>query len=242
MLRAVLFDLDDTLFDHSYCARSALEMVYRAHVCFSAHTFDEFVTAHAEHLETLHSEVLAGTIDLDSARVERFRRLLLSAGGPPDQAVGAAALYREGYVGARRAVRGAADVLAELRSHAPIVIVSNNLLAEQRAKLEHCGLAQYVDALVVSEEAGVSKPDPEIFRRALQAVRVSPSEAVMVGDSWTADVAGAHAAGVLPIWFNPRGLPAPASPGDVLELRAFEPVRAAANTILHALTSRANRD
>lgn len=242
MLRAILFDLDDTLFDHSYCARVALETVYRAHVCFSAQAFDEFVSTHAEHLETLHSEVLAGAINLDAARVERFRRLLLSAGGGPDQAAGAAAMYREGYVGARRAVRGAADLLAELRSHAPIVIVSNNLLGEQRDKLEYCGLAQYVDALVVSEEAGVPKPDPEIFRQALQAVRVSPAEAVMVGDSWTADVAGAHAAGIVPIWFNPRGLPAPDSPGEVLELRAFEPVRATADTILHALSSRANRD
>jgi putative hydrolase of the HAD superfamily len=241
-LRAVLFDLDDTLFDHSGCARAALDSVYRAHVCGPADAFDGFVRLHSEHLESLHREVLAGTIDLDAARIERFRRVLLAAGGAPERAVDAAAMYRDRYMVARRAVRGAADVLAALHGTARIVIVSNNLLAEQRDKIEKCGLAPYVDALVVSEEAGVPKPDPEIFRVALDAAEASSEEAVMVGDSWAADIAGARASGIVPVWFNPAGLPAPASPSSVVELRSFVPAHAAIETIVQAHANRANGD
>lgn len=241
-LRAVLFDLDDTLFDHRHCARAALEAVYRAHVCLRAHAFDEIVRAHGEHLEALHLEVLAGTLALDAAREERFRRLLVAAGGEPALAPGAAAMYRAHYMMTRRAIRGAVEVLASLHVIARIVIVSNNLLAEQQDKITRCGLAPHVDALVVSEEAGVSKPDPGIFRLALAAGGASPAEAVMIGDSWVADVSGAHHAGIAPVWFNPRGLPRPDAPDGVPELRTFEPAAAAIDTILAAHTRRADRD
>ena len=88
--------------------------------------------------------------------------------------------------------------------------MSNNLFDEQREKLEECGLAPFVDALVVSERVGVSKPDPAIFVAALDALQRRAGDAVMVGDSWSADIAGARAAGIHPIWFNPLGAKRPA--------------------------------
>lgn len=242
MLRAILFDLDDTLFDHSHGAREALAMVHRSHHCFGAIPFEDFARAHAAHLETLHRQVLEGTTDIDAARVERFRRLFIEAGGDAGQAAAAATRYRHTYVVARRAVQGAPALLAAMRAHAPIVVVSNNLLVEQRDKVEQCGLAQHIDELVVSEEAGVAKPDPAIFRIALDRVGAGPEEAVMIGDSWAADVAGALAAGIVPVWFNPRGRPAPAASGDVAELRAFEPIELAVETILTSFSKRAHRD
>ena len=81
MLRAILFDLDDTLFDHRHCAREALAAVHRAHACFAALAFDRFERAHAEHLEALHIQFLAGHTPSYEARTESFRRLLAAAGG-----------------------------------------------------------------------------------------------------------------------------------------------------------------
>ena len=242
MLRAILFDLDDTLFDHSFGAREALAGVHRSHECFATIPFEDFARAHAEHLEALHQEVLAGRTHIDAARIERFRRLFRGAGVAGDEAAAAAAVYREAYVRARRAVQGAHALLAALRTHAPIVVVSNNLLAEQRDKVEHCGLSPHIDSLVVSEEVGVAKPDPHIFRIALDRVGARPDEAVMVGDSWAADVAGALAAGIVPVWFNPLGRPLPVTSPDVAELRALEPVEHAVETILGTHSNRANRD
>lgn len=234
MLRAILFDLDDTLFDHRQCARTALTAVYSSHTCFARTAFDAFERAHAEHLEALHVQVVKGDVHIDAARIERFRRLLAAAGGDENDAARAAAEYRVAYVKARTPVPGARALLERLRQHAPIGVVSNNLLAEQREKMQQCGLTPYVDALVVSEEAGISKPDPAIFEIALARLHAAPGEAVMIGDSWAADVEGARAAGIHAIWFNPDGLASPDPGLGVPELRVMEPADVAAGTILES--------
>jgi putative hydrolase of the HAD superfamily len=235
MITAVLFDLDDTLFDHRGCAREALTAVHQSHEGFQATAFEALEHAHAAFLEELHREVMLGRLPLETARVERFRRLLGACGADADETAAAriAVVYRDTYRAARRATSGAAALLAALAPHARIAVVSNNLLEEQQDKLATCGLDRFIDALVVSEEVGVSKPDPEIFRVALERLRVGPESAVMIGDSWHADVAGAHAAGVRAIWFNPGALPAPGEPA-VRELRSLEPAETIARMILDA--------
>jgi HAD superfamily hydrolase (TIGR01549 family) len=216
LIRAVLFDLDDTLFDHQYAARAALQAVQACHDCFRAVAFEELARAHARFLEDLHHDVMLGRIPLDAARRERFRRLFGAMGVEADEALTAVAAvaYRERYQRARRAIDGANALLPLIKARAHVGVVSNNLLEEQREKLRHCGLDRFVDTLVVSEEAGVSKPDPIIFRLALDRLVCDPREAVMIGDSWRADVAGARAAGIRAIWFNPAGgeRPDPAVP------------------------------
>jgi 2-haloalkanoic acid dehalogenase type II len=242
MLRAVLFDLDDTLFDHERCAREALGAVHRSYDCFSSETFGEFERMHATFLEELHQRVLAGELDLDSARNERFRRLFEHAQAIGYSAEDAARVYRERYVRARRAIDGAPALLAALSGRVRIAIVSNNLLAEQQEKMKQCGLDAFVDALVVSEEVGVMKPDPVIFRVALQRVNVEPHEAVMVGDSWAADIEGARAAGIPPVWFNRGGRPRPEPSAEVYELHALEPTSQALDVIhLAHASARAHR-
>jgi len=206
-IRAVLFDLDDTLFDHQYCARSALAVVRSMHPSLGQIEIPVLEAAHSTILERLHADVMVGRIPLDSARIERFRQLYETAGVSADAALASrtAAAYRDAYVEGRRAVAGAAQLLAALRARVRVGIISNNLLEEQREKLRHCGLDGFCDVLVVSEEFGVSKPDPRLFEIALCRLDCPAHEAVMVGDSWAADVMGALAAGIRPIWFNRNG-------------------------------------
>lgn len=233
MTRAVLFDLDDTLFDHQGCAREALAAVQASHEGFRAMPFETLERAHARFLEELHGAVMVGRVPIEIARVERFRRLLGAAGVlvSDDLAASTASTYRETYRAARRAVAGASALLAAVKRRARVGIVSNNLLDEQQEKLRTCGLDAFVDALVVSAEVTVSKPDPAIFELALDRLHVQPAEAAMVGDSWSADITGARAAGIRAIWFNPTGAPAPEAGTAVPELRMFEPVEAAIRMI-----------
>ena len=226
MIKAVLFDLDDTLFDHRGCAREALSAVQSYHDRFRSIPFDALERAHARYLEELHADVMLGRMPLERARVERFRRLLASMDVPSADGLAAriAMTYRDAYRTARRAIAGASALLAAVKTHARIGIVSNNLLEEQQEKLRTCGLDEFVDALVVSEEAGSSKPDPAIFRLALDRLHATAEDAVMIGDSWAADVVGARAAGIRAIWFNPDGVAAPAGEIAASELRALEPV------------------
>jgi putative hydrolase of the HAD superfamily len=180
----------------------------------------------------MHLEVLAGRLGLDAARVERFRRLYRCTGieADPELATRTAAAYRRAYVEARQEVPGASALLSAVRRHAPVVIVSNNLLEEQQEKLRQCGLEQYVDLLVVSSEAGVSKPDPRIFEIALARAGVGAGDAVMVGDSWENDIKGARAAGVRAVWFN-RNDDAAADPA-VPTITSLQPTESVVPVIL----------
>jgi putative hydrolase of the HAD superfamily len=223
MPRAVLFDLDDTLFDHRRSARAALTELHRVHG--RGTDLDGFEREHTRFLEVMHIEVLAGRVGLDEARRERFRRVFLAFGIALDAADvdAVASAYRSGYMSARRALDGAADLLIALRPHARIGIVTNNFLDEQRDKLDYCGLAPLVDMLIASEDVGVSKPDRGIFDIALDRMGVTAADAVMVGDSWVNDVAGAVQAGIRAIWFNPDRKPAPVDPPGVREIHALTP-------------------
>lgn len=223
MARAVLFDLDDTLFDHRRSARAALTELH--HVHGRGTDLDGFEREHTRFLEVMHLEVLAGRVGLDDARRERFRRVFLAFGIALDDADvdAVASAYRSGYMSARRALDGAADLLIALRPHARIGIVTNNFLEEQRDKLDYCGLAPLVDMLIASEDVGVSKPDRGIFDIALDRMGVTAADAVMVGDSWVNDVAGAVQAGIRAIWFNPDRKPAPVDPPGVREIHALTP-------------------
>jgi HAD superfamily hydrolase (TIGR01549 family) len=232
MISAVLFDLDDTLFDHRRSARAALTALHRVHG--RGTEFELFARHHARFLEVMHLEVLAGRVSLDEARRERFRHVFeaFDIALTAEELDEVASAYRSGYMSERRAIDGAAALLAEVQRHARIGIVTNNLLEEQQDKLQHCGLASFVDVLIASEDVGVSKPDRGIFDIALQRLAIPATAAVMVGDSWPNDVAGAAAAGIRPIWFNPDRRPAPASPAAVREIHALTPAAAVSRRLL----------
>jgi HAD superfamily hydrolase (TIGR01509 family) len=229
---AVLFDLDDTLFDHRGCTRAALGALQARHAPFRGWTFDAFDAAHRALLEALHLEVLAGRLTVDEARLLRFRRLFEQAGEPAPDALAreTAAEYREVYVANWQPVAGARELLAALHARVATGIVTNNVAAEQYQKIEACGFGKYVDAIVISEEAGVAKPDPRIFHLALARLGRTPQAAVMVGDAWSTDIAGAQAAGVRPIWFNRFGAASPDS--TVQEIDSLAPADAVAARVL----------
>ncbi len=233
MTRAILFDLDDTLFDHRHGTREALAAIHPHLPGASSLALTEFEERHALVLEELHLRVLAGDLTVDAARLERFRRLATGAGGEIDQAAleRVAARYRQKYLEARRAVPGAIDVLAALKSHVRIGVVSNNVVAEQVDKIAVCGLRDHIDVIVISEEVGASKPDPRIFEVALERLGTSAKNTLMVGDSWHADIVGARRAGLRPVWYNPRGRAVPDA-SDILQLQAWQPSEQVARRLL----------
>jgi putative hydrolase of the HAD superfamily len=209
--RVVLCDLDDTLFDHAGSTRDALAHVRTLSPHFGAWTLDEFDQRHRVILEELHKEVLAGQWTIEDARIERFRRLMIAAGADRD-ACGAGVLhdlswgYRGAYEMAWRLVPGAMALVQAIKAAgAHLVIVTNNVVREQKLKVERGGLDPYIDALVTSEEFGATKPDPAIIRHALGRVNARPEQAVMFGDSLTTDIEAGRRAGVRVVWFNRFG-------------------------------------
>ncbi len=232
-LRAVLSDLDDTLFDHERATRAALSIVQEGHAPLQCWGLDELCVRHRSILEELHLEVLARRLTVDAARLERFRRLLAGTrlAGAEAAAERLAAAYRSAYETTWHPVRGAVELLGAFRAAGlAVVIVTNNSADEQRRKLDRCGLTPLVDTLVTSEEVGVAKPAAAIFHAALDRAGVRVDEAVMLGDAWASDIEGARAIGLRAVWFNPtrRAQLDPAVP----TLHALEPLAEALTTIL----------
>lgn len=219
----LLCDLDDTLFDHERATRDALAGLRRAHQVLAQWSLDELDARHRVLLERLHRDVLTGGLTVDEARRRRFAQLLAQAGvQEPRLAEALATDYRVAYASNWQAVPGALTLLQTLRAEGhPVVIVTNNNVAEQQLKLAHCGFEAWIDTMVTSEEVGVSKPAREIFEHALDRVGSSPADAVMLGDAWAADVEGARAAGIAPVWFNRTGRPSPDA--TVAELTSLTP-------------------
>ncbi len=109
----------------------------------------------------------------------------------------------------RRPFDDAVETLSTLRGRGyALACVTNRVFSGPAflAEVDELGLTPYFDSLVASCDVGYMKPHPKIFERALDELSVRPQDAVMVGDSLRADVAGAQALGMAAIWRRPRKL------------------------------------
>ena len=239
---AVIFDLDDTLFDHQHGTREALAALRRRHASLQRWTVADLAARHAMLLERLHVEVLAGQRTVDDARQHRFATLFEDAGETLtlEGAAAISAEYRTAYVAAWRLVPGAFDLLTMLHDRVRVGIVTNNIVSEQTAKIVSLGIVPLVNAVVISEAVGVHKPDPRIFEIALARLGCGAERAVMVGDSWASDIEGALDAGLSAVWFNPGGHPCPDARVPVLT--SLAPAECSAAVILGEAVDIARRD
>jgi HAD superfamily hydrolase (TIGR01549 family) len=209
--KTVLFDMDDTIFDHSLTCRAALAQLRREVPALRGPTLDAMWNEYNRLLGATHTDVMLGRRSSEAVRAERLQRLATWAGHVIDasEAAELSRVYREHYQSLRRPVPGAPEMVRRLRGRTRVGVVTNNTVAEQTQKLAFLGLQGEVDFLVTSEEVGAAKPDPSIFRAALERAGAAPKEAVMIGDSWTSDVAGARSAGIRAVWFNRFRVPRP---------------------------------
>jgi putative hydrolase of the HAD superfamily len=114
--------------------------------------------------------------------------------------------------------RAEAGLLAELRGGLVRQIIPDGTVQQQERKLRHTGLDREVAGWVISEGAGLRKPDPEIFRFAAARAGQPLNGAWMIGDSAEADISGARDAGLPGVWLH-RGRPWP--------LTVFQPAHTA---------------
>jgi putative hydrolase of the HAD superfamily len=224
-LRALLFDLDDTLIPESPAiiagyeavaervwGQSTPERVRRlsdaAHQVWRAgapREYDERV--HFSLGEGLHGEFVADGPGPDRLRrfIPRLHEQAFETALPDAQRGSSAALvdtWRRARMSALLPYPETREVLTELGSRLPLALVTNGPARLQRAKLAQTGIEDYFDVIVDSETVGIGKPSPEMFEVALRKLGVKPGDAAMIGNDLARDVAGARAAGVRPIWVH----------------------------------------
>lgn len=88
----------------------------------------------------------------------------------------------------------------QARKH-PMAVVTNGSKS-QRDKIEVLDASRYFEAVLISGEVGIAKPDPRIFRQALSRLNAAPGQSVFVGDSMEYDIAGARSAGMMTVYIR----------------------------------------
>lgn len=111
-----------------------------------------------------------------------------------------------------------AVVLSQLKETHSLALVTNGAACLQREKLAASGLSDYFEAVVVSADLGVAKPDASVFEHALSQLGTDGDRAVMVGDSISKDVDGALAAGLGAVWVNRSKCFPPPNRTDLVEV------------------------
>jgi putative hydrolase of the HAD superfamily len=117
-----------------------------------------------------------------------------------------------------RVAPGLADLLTCCRGlDIPVALLSN---WDQRLRglLEDLELADAFDAVIISAEVGLEKPDPRIFAHALSQLGCPAANAVHVGDTWEDDILGAREAGMKALWIAPESAALPAKLDGVAKL------------------------
>lgn len=207
--KSVFFDADDTLFDYPRAERAAL-LACLCEFCISSEP-EIFLNAYRRHNYDLWQAFERGETNQAALRVERFRRLFAELGFscPAPEAV--SPFYLEVLSGQSQLLPGALATVRALAKKFPLAMITNGIASVQNRRFAASSITPYFQAVVISEEVGIAKPDPRIFTPALQKIGVEAADVLYVGDSVTSDMAAAHNAGMDFCWLNPNGIPAPTS-------------------------------
>lgn len=200
----LFFDLDDTLWAFSQNARETFEEIYCKYqfnrYFDSFHHFYSLYQRRNKELWTLYGK---GGITKDELNRQRFLYPLQSVGIDNPILAGE---YSKDFFSIIPTKTGlmpyAREVLEYLVPRYHLYILSNGFRELQAKKIQVAGIDSYFEKVILSEDLGVQKPRPEIFYFALSATQSELQESLMIGDSWEADVTGAHNIGMGQVFYN----------------------------------------
>lgn len=203
MIRNVLFDLDDTLFDFHKAEKIALtKTLVHFGIDPTEETLALYSTINAAHWKRLE----LGEISREEVKVGRYRELFKTIGVECDP-VKATAYYESMLAIGHYFMPGTPELLEELYRKYRLYIVSNGTAKVQEGRIGSSGIAKYMDGIFISQLLGANKPDKQFFDICFAEIPdFSLSETVIIGDSLSSDIKGGINAGITTVWFNPKGI------------------------------------
>lgn len=197
----IIFDADETLFDFKKSEKYAFENAMREF----GMEYDE-----TQHLPVYHGinkaiwrEFDTGLISQEDLKVERFRRFSKELKLDFDE-VAFAGTYARHLSGASYLYDNITELVESLHEKYKLIIVTNGLSEVQENRIKKSVISGYFEDIIVSEEVGLSKPDPRIFELALANIAYrDKSKVLIVGDSLITDIQGGINSGIDTCWYNP---------------------------------------
>lgn len=203
----VYFDIDDTLLDHTHAEREALSDLRDRYL-------EIFGTLSVEELQEQYHAINAplwrryadGEIAKTTVQGQRFEQLLGAVGAPHANAALVGRYYMQRYAQHWQFIPGAREAFETIAQQQSVGVMTNGFAEVQAQKLDAFPvLKSQSDAVVVCEETGSLKPDPQVFAHATDQADVGADDVLYVGDSYRSDVKGAQNAGWRVAWFAPNG-------------------------------------
>ena len=190
-VRHVFFDLDHTLWDFETNSDKTFAYIFeRNRVAIDLESFTETYRPINRKYWKLFREDKVSKSDLRYSRFrEAFDVLEFEAG---DDLIHTLSEEYIAYLSLNNQLFAhALEVLEYLRKKYSLHIITNGFEEVQHRKLASSRLEPYFEHVVTSENVGVKKPDPRIFQYALEKAEARPTESIMIGDNYEADIQGA---------------------------------------------------
>jgi putative hydrolase of the HAD superfamily len=205
----VFFDLDHTIWDFEKSAYHTFELLFKKHQLRSrgVPSLSQFVEVYTHHNLILWEAYRHGQLEKEVLRSLRFENSL-AVFGISDKAL-ATAMGEDYIYHSPRTVHlmpGTLESLDYLAGKYKLHLITNGFEEVQHIKISEARLGKYFQTVTTSEEAGVKKPDIQIFNYALAKAAALADHSIMVGDNLEVDILGAKLAGLDQVYFNPLGL------------------------------------
>lgn len=202
----LFIDLDDTLWDIHRNSKECLEEIYHDYG-YSQYfkTFNDYYNVYMPSNHHLWGLYRDGKIDKDKLIVERFLVPVRRFGiDDVEYARNLSDDFLERTTLKTKLIDGTIELLNYLKPNYQMHILSNGFKEVQYKKIENSGLKPFFDKIILSDEVGINKPHAGFFNHALQQTNASHHEAIMIGDSWDADIVGAYNSNIDQLWLNPK--------------------------------------
>ena len=201
-IKHIFFDLDHTLWDFETNSNLAFKKIFTKHgLAVDLEKFFNYYSAINRNYWKLFRQEKIGKETLRYGRLkDTFELIKFEAGN--DLINKLSQDYIEFLPHNNHLIEVTNELLKYLYPKYKMHIITNGFTEVQHRKLINSGIKSYFDEIITSERVGFKKPNPKIFKYALELIGSTPDQAIMIGDNWEADIMGAKKLGIDVIYCN----------------------------------------
>lgn len=198
MIKALFFDVDDTLLDFDLCSQQALQQTCKAfNIDYTLELFRRFETIN----KVLWARFDKGEISREYIMENRFKLIFSNQ---PYEYIKINDFFLKALSESAILTNNASITLNKLANDYDLYIASNSSINIQKNRLIKADIYHHFKAIFCSHEIGANKPSKAFFDYCLDNCQYQPEEILMIGDNITSDIAGAHNAKLNTCLYDPN--------------------------------------